>query len=569
MGVPRGKILINMKKTLTVNLNNIVFHIDDDAYEMLQTYLHEIADHFQSEDEKKEIMNDIEARIAELFTEKLQRNKNVINLEDVQEVVEIMGKPSQYTDEGEEHEEPRSDKKAQRTRRFYRDPENAILGGIAGGLAAYFNIDVTWIRIILVALVFVGVGIIIPIYIVVWLVAPQAVTASQRLEMQGEDVTVESIKTELNNAKSYVESEKFKQSAATVGERMLEVLRVILKVVFGFVGAILGIAGVVLVGALIFLLFFIIFEPSVINEFFPDLISNWTVITPDKMVMLIISLILLVGCPIFMLIYWAVQIISGRRTLSKTASWVVLILWLAGMFMFYSIGANTFIHLHKSNGQPFSISWSDKDSPETDEVRTAEPFNAIEVSGNIELTLDSDSTKQITVTTQQDYLPNVITKVENGVLHIYAEKIFLNRTVKVHVPADSIRSIKATGACKVTTAASLVSPEFDLKLTGACQADMDLQIAGLCRLDMAGASQATLKGTCSDLRVEGTGACQLEAYDLIAKTADIKVTGASQAEVYASEHLDATATGASQIDCKGSPKTVNKNTHIGSEIRVQ
>ena len=86
-----------MKKTLTVNLNNIVFHIDDDAYEMLQTYLSEIADHFQSDDERTEIMNDIEARIAELFNEKLQKNKNVINLTDVQEIIEVMGKPSQYT----------------------------------------------------------------------------------------------------------------------------------------------------------------------------------------------------------------------------------------------------------------------------------------------------------------------------------------------------------------------------------------------------------------------------------------------------------------------------------------
>ena len=86
-----------MKKTLTVNLNNIVFHIDDDAYDMLQTYLHEIADHFTDEAERREIMTDIEARIAELFSEKLQKNKNVINLEDVQEVIEIMGKPSQYT----------------------------------------------------------------------------------------------------------------------------------------------------------------------------------------------------------------------------------------------------------------------------------------------------------------------------------------------------------------------------------------------------------------------------------------------------------------------------------------
>ena len=101
-----------MKKTLTVNLNSIVFHIDDDAYDMLQRYLHEIAEHFKSEDEKKEIMADIEARIAELFTEKLQKNKNVVTLTDVEEIIEIMGNPSQYTDEEDETPKaPKNEKK--------------------------------------------------------------------------------------------------------------------------------------------------------------------------------------------------------------------------------------------------------------------------------------------------------------------------------------------------------------------------------------------------------------------------------------------------------------------------
>ena len=60
-----------MKKTLTINLNNTVFHIDDDAYELLQSYLAEVGVHFKSEAEKADIMNDIEARIAELFGEKM------------------------------------------------------------------------------------------------------------------------------------------------------------------------------------------------------------------------------------------------------------------------------------------------------------------------------------------------------------------------------------------------------------------------------------------------------------------------------------------------------------------
>ena len=298
-----------MKKTLTVNLNNIVFHIDDDAYDMLQTYLHEIADHFTDEAERREIMTDIEARIAELFSEKLQKNKNVINLEDVQEVIEIMGKPSQYT--GEEDEEPKqtkSEKKqpSNRARRFYRDPENAILGGVSGGLSAYLNLDVTLIRILLVILVFVGVGFVIPVYIVIWFVAPEAITAAQRLEMQGEDVNVESIKTELNNARSYVQSDKFKQSAGRVGSRVGEVMQTILRVVFGLLGALLGVVGVVLVGALLVLLVILIFEPSLMNTAAPEIFANWTVITPEKMVLLVISLILVVGCPIFLLVYRAI-----------------------------------------------------------------------------------------------------------------------------------------------------------------------------------------------------------------------------------------------------------------------
>ena len=79
-----------MKKTLTVNLNNVVFHIDDDAYELLQNYLSAVEKQL-SEDERKEVMSDIEARVAELFTERLQRNKNVVNKEDVEQIIEVLG----------------------------------------------------------------------------------------------------------------------------------------------------------------------------------------------------------------------------------------------------------------------------------------------------------------------------------------------------------------------------------------------------------------------------------------------------------------------------------------------
>jgi len=557
-----------MKKTLTVNLNNIVFHIDDDAYEMLQTYLHDIADHFKSEDERKEIMNDIEARIAELFTEKLEKTKNVVTLTDVEEIVEIMGKPSQYADEEEEAEAPKTDRKQPKSRRFYRDPENSILGGIAGGLAAYFNIDVTWIRIILVLLVFLGVGFIVPIYIVVWFVAPAAVTASQRLEMQGEDVTIENIKTEVNNVKNYMESEKFRHSANTVGARIMDVLRWFLKIVFGFIGAIFGMVGIIVVGALILALFMLIFEPTVLHGFGPAFITNWAVLTPEKLVLLIVSLILIIGCPIFLIVFWAIRLISGHRTHSHTAWWVVLLLWFAGLFMFFSTGAGTLVHFH-NHGHPFSFSWVDDNKPFTDEVRTLEPFHAVEISGNFELTLTKDSAQKITVSSPADFMSRVITKVENGVLHIYSDQLLMNRTLKVSVSSDSLRSVVAKGSCKVLTDKQLENREFSLVLLGASEADLDMNVSGLFSLEANGASKIDVKGICQNFKINGLGASEIEATELKSKNVDVRVSGATHADVFASESLNADAHGASEIDCKGHPKTIKKNDNVSSTIDVE
>lgn len=560
-----------MKKTLTVNLNGIVFHIDDDAYEILHNYLSEIADHFQSDDEKTEIMNDIEARIAELFTEKLQKNKNVVSIEDVLEIIEIMGKPSQYADEDEPAPAaPKTDRKQSKTRRFYRDPENAVFGGIAGGISAYFGWDVTLIRILLVIAVFVGVGFIIPVYIVVWFVAPQAVTASQRLEMQGEDVTIDSIKTELNNAKSYVESEKFKQSANSAGNRMLEIIRVLFKVVFGFVGGVLGLVGVILVAVLVFVLFLLIFEPTFYNSIAPNIGNLNSVLTPENAILIFISLILVIGCPIFMLFYWGIRVASGRyHGNSKSTSLVVLILWLAGLFMFYSVGAKSIFRLNNLNGQTFNFNFIDDKSPLNDDVRVCDPFHAIEVSGNIELTLEQDSVQNVTVSTHSNFQPKVITRVENGVLKIYTEGFHFNKTIHVTVSADSITHLVAKGASEIHSASQLSFRNLSVELMGASQADLDVNIEQVFDVDVKGASEANLRGTAHTFNGKAEGASEMNASDLIAQIVTVYASGASDANVNASLSLDAQAYGASDIEFRGNPKTITKIAAGASSVEKE
>ncbi|MGM0408916.1 MAG: PspC domain-containing protein [Bacteroidota bacterium] len=183
-----------MKTTITINLGGLVFHIDDDAYEMLNTYLIAIEKQFASEDERNDIMTDIETRLAELFTEFLDGKRDVIMKDDVSKVIEILGQPEDFIEEEPTTEQ--SKKKSttyQATKRLYRDPDNRFLGGVCGGLGAYFNIDPIVFRILFI-LIFFGMGSGLIIYIILWIAMPEATTTAQKLEMRGEPVTVENIK---------------------------------------------------------------------------------------------------------------------------------------------------------------------------------------------------------------------------------------------------------------------------------------------------------------------------------------------------------------------------------------
>ena len=203
-----------MKKTFTINLSGSIFHIEEDAYEALQKYLVTIKNHFGTSEEGKEITADIEARIAEIFSGKSSCDNNVITLQCVNEVIEIMGTPQNFTEEEVEEDSMTGQKK--RKKRLYRDPEEKVLSGVCGGLAAYFDIDPVIMRIIFVVLAFITTGAAILAYLILWIAVPKAVTTAQRLEMRGEPVTVKNIekfiKEEVDSVKeSY---HKFRKKAA-------------------------------------------------------------------------------------------------------------------------------------------------------------------------------------------------------------------------------------------------------------------------------------------------------------------------------------------------------------------
>lgn len=180
-----------MKITVSINLGGFSFNIDEDAYAELKRYLKNLELHFAGEQSSAEILSDIEARMSELLRSKLTGYKQVITLEDVRQVISVMGTPEDLTD----NDTPGPDSRFSSTgyHRMYRDPDHRIIGGVCSGMGAYWRIDPLILRIVFLALILAG-GIGILIYLILYIVLPEARTTAQKIEMKGNPVNINNIK---------------------------------------------------------------------------------------------------------------------------------------------------------------------------------------------------------------------------------------------------------------------------------------------------------------------------------------------------------------------------------------
>jgi phage shock protein PspC (stress-responsive transcriptional regulator) len=180
-----------MKITVSINLGGYSFNIDEDAYGELKSYLKNLELHFAGEESSSEILSDIETRMADLFRTKLTGYKQVINIDDVRQVISVLGTPEDISDN--EGPTARDKFSSPGYHRMYRDPDHRLIGGVCSGMGAYWDIDPVIIRVIFVALVFAG-GIGALVYLILYIVLPEARTTAQKIEMKGNPVNIHNIK---------------------------------------------------------------------------------------------------------------------------------------------------------------------------------------------------------------------------------------------------------------------------------------------------------------------------------------------------------------------------------------
>lgn len=186
-----------MKKVVKVSIGNIAFTLEEGAYSELELYLASLSSHYGDKEGGAEIIEGIEERISELLLERGYTQK-VVTLDAVKEIMSILGRPEEIESESESEPGIKSEKPK---KKLYRDLQNKVLGGICSGIASYFAIDPTFIRIIAFILGLVagfssegsGLALFILFYFALWIIIPGAKTVEQRCRMKGERASVDSI----------------------------------------------------------------------------------------------------------------------------------------------------------------------------------------------------------------------------------------------------------------------------------------------------------------------------------------------------------------------------------------
>ena len=357
-----------MNKTININLGGIFFHIDEIAFQKLKRYLDAIRRSLSDDPKgRDEIITDIESRISELLSDRVKDARQVVNESDIDEIVEIMGQPEDYAvdeelfmdDGGKSYSSSSSNKK------LFRDGDDKFLGGVSSGIAHYFSVDVIWIRLAWLLLAFFGFGTGIVIYIILWILLPEAKTTAEKLQMEGEPVNISNIEKKIR-AEFEDASVRVKGAAKDVGDAvkegyenvtdslkkkdlkkhqnraksglqdLIDTLGKIIVTFFMVIGKFIGVILIIVSIAALIGLIISLFTAGAVDFIGVDSMfdGDFQIINPTGVPIWVFSLLILIlmGIPFLMLFFLGLFILSSKsKILSRTAKFVLLGIWIIAL----------------------------------------------------------------------------------------------------------------------------------------------------------------------------------------------------------------------------------------------
>ena len=333
-----------MNKTVNINLAGIFFHIDEDAYLKLSRYLEAIKRSFTDSQGRSEIISDIEARIAELFSERIQNEKQVVGMPLVDKVISIMGQPEDYLVDDEIFEDepqPKYSYRSTTAKKLFRDTDNSYIGGVSSGLGHYLGIEAIWLRLLWILLAIGSGGTFIFVYLVFWALVPEAKTTSEKLYMTGEPINISNIERKikdnfdtvsenLKNVDFQKQGNRIKSSSQTFFDTLGNIVMFILRIAAKFVGIILMITGIsVLIGLIIAL-----FTVGILDSIAIPGIDFLDVANTADIPIWLMSFLLFfaIGIPFFFIFYAGLKIlVNNLKSIGNIAKYSLLGIWVLAM----------------------------------------------------------------------------------------------------------------------------------------------------------------------------------------------------------------------------------------------
>ena len=607
-----------MKKTITVNLSGMVFTLDDDAYEALQGYLDAIKDYFQKKGDE-EVIKDIETSIAEKFSAKITKSKEVISKKDVDELIKVLGTVDDIIEEDTQGRDGREEqdgagegeKKYHTGKRLYRNTDDAVIAGVASGLAAFFGIDPILVRLIFALTVFFG-GTGILLYLILWLVMPPAKSSVEKLEMRGEPVTLEAIE-EVAKRKS-----KRLREMDTSGVRRLlvlpfhflnELIRIFGRVIRKFSRVILVIIGLALVISMILAMTGVGLAGAalVFNYDSPlvhsDIPLNEIIGLPFIYVG-VAAILLVILVPLFFILLLGTTMIGGKSSFRAATSSVLIGIWMVAVI---TTGVVALDSAPRIKAQIDSYRQGETVSRDY----TYDNFDSLRTALDGDVTVRKGDAYAVVVTADEDALSRLNFDLKDGELKIVESNesdgiclVCLNHHIAVDITMPELKSfiafqsviasvegfeesdmtinagesarvnaivnggeitsyVAGTGG-RVELAGSPESLDVTLEGLGRYVAlELDTEIVKLSGNTLSG---ATLAGRTDNLDAELGGSAVLYASDLAAGQVTVKTDSNSRAEVFPVDSLKAVAEESSNIFYRGNPPVLNKTATENARI---
>ena len=325
-----------MNTTVNVSIGGYSFTLEESAYAALQNYLNDVKEKLGNDNTAQETVNDIEFRIAELVSEKITTGQ-VVTSEIISAIIERIGKPEEI---GEVKNSRAS--KPPRPKRLYRNPDDSIIAGVCGGLAAYFRVDPLVFRILFFALLFLrGFGILL--YIILWIAMPSAKTPFQKMEMLGKaentDDLGKRIQQEISNTKERLK----KSNAGNVFSKTVtlfrQVLLYLLKALLVTIKAIALAIGVLLIASMLLVFIALVGTIFFTTSIGPDFTGSFgaigmslneiiaSVFDISSSYWISIPLFLTLAIPVVALIYAGIRILFRFRAKDGAIGIIAAIIW--------------------------------------------------------------------------------------------------------------------------------------------------------------------------------------------------------------------------------------------------